>query len=209
MARGSSLAILEVLLVFVLVFTLQFVAAFANLVGALFVLSPPVTQNPWTIVTSVYAHSDLGHLLSNSIGLVLFGLPVAYATTKVRFHLFFIVTGGIAGISHIVLSNALAAAPVVGGGGAAGVLGASGAVFALLGYLLAGNRVSSRLHGFVPPWLTYTLFLVVAVGVTVATAAPGVALIAHFVGLLVGLVAGKLNLLQVSPPEETGDSVPY
>ena len=199
MADESGSPIFEVLTVFLLVFAAQLVTAFADLVGVLFVLSPPVTENPWTVVTSVYAHGGVGHLVSNAVALVLFGWPVARATTRLRFHLFFILSGALAGVAQIVVSDALAGFPFVPAEPTAGVLGASGAVFALLGYLLAGNRLSSGVAKRipVPRWVTILVFVAVAAAVTLLTAAPGVALIAHFTGLLFGLVAGRLRVLSV------------
>ncbi|WP_336327633.1 rhomboid family intramembrane serine protease [Halovenus sp. HT40] len=189
MGNGSGMPVLELLFVFVLVYVLQFITAFAGVVESLFILSPPIAQNPWTIVTSIYAHNGTGHLLSNAVALVLFGWPVARATTRLRFHLFFIVSGAVAGITQIVVSDA------------AGVLGASGAVFALFGYLIVGNRLSSSLVQAVrvPTWVTLVVFIVIAAVVTLATASPGVALIAHFAGLLVGLLAGRIGLLDTGP----------
>jgi membrane associated rhomboid family serine protease len=200
MARGSGLPVIEVLVVFLVVFVVQLVTALANLVGSLFVLSAPLAENPWTIPLSVYAHGSINHLLSNAIALILFGWPVARATTRPRFHVFFVVTGSIAGISQIYVSESLASAPLIGGSASVGVLGASGAVFALLGYFLASNRLSSTLGSFlsVPRWLRYAAFVIIAILLTMATAQPGVALIAHFIGLLLGLVAGRFNLLRVS-----------
>jgi membrane associated rhomboid family serine protease len=201
MSDRSGSPVLDLLVAFAFVYATQFLTAFAGLVGALFVLSAPLAENPWTIATSVYAHSGLGHLASNAVALVLFGWPVARAATRVRFHLFFLTTGSIAGVSQILLSDVLATLPVVGGSETAGVLGASGAVFALLGYLLAGNRLSSGLAAAVrvPRWLAWLAFAVVAGGVTLATAEPGVALIAHFTGLFVGLLAGRLGVLNTRP----------
>jgi len=203
MADRSGSPILELLLVFALVFVAQVVSGLANLVGALFVLSPPVTENPWTVVTSVYAHAGPGHLLSNAVALVLFGWPVARATTRLRFHLFFALTGAIAGVSQIILSDALASLPLISFSATPGVLGASGAVFALLGYLLASNRLSSTLAGIarVPAWVSLILFAGIAAAVTLLTAAPGIALIAHFTGLFVGLIAGRLRVLNVEPEQ--------
>ena len=188
MVDRSGSPILEVLLLFILVYVAQVVTALADLLGALFILSPPITENPWTVVTSVYAHGGIGHLVSNAIALVLFGWPVARATTRTRFHLFFIVSGALAGVSQIVISDALAGFPVIGADATAGVLGASGAVFALLGYLLASNRLSTGVAGFVriPLWLSMLVFTIVAAAVTMLTASPGVALIAHFTGLQIG-----------------------
>ena len=193
--------ILELLVVFALVFALQAITSLAGVMGALFVLTPPLLTNPWTIVTSVYAHSGLGHLVSNSLALLVFGWPVARATTRRRFHVFFAFAGAIAGVSQLVLTSSLAALPVVPVAPTAGVLGASGAVFALLGYLLASNRLSSGLSSLVdaPQWLSALAFIALAIGVTLATAAPGVAALAHFVGFLVGTLAGRARVLAVSP----------
>jgi len=41
------------------------------------------------------------------------------------------------------------------------------------------------------------VFLLLAVGVTLATAAPGVAVVAHFVGFLLGSLCGRLRVLHV------------
>lgn len=203
MATRSGYAVIELLVVFLAVFALQFIAsiaqsftALAGIVGGLFVLSPPITENPWTIVTSVYAHADLGHLLSNAIALFVFGWPVARATSRIRFHTFFLVSGSLAGIAQVLTTVFLAGLPVVEAEPSA-VLGASGGVFALLGYLLASNRLSGSLASVVsvPPWITVGVFLVIAVLLTLATASPGVALFAHFAGLLVGLFAGSFRAL--------------
>lgn len=197
MARGSGSPVLELLVVFAIVYLLQVVTAFANLVGGLFVLSAPLDQNLWTIVTSVYAHGSVGHLVSNAVALVLVGWPVARATTRARFHSFFLATGAIAGTSQILLPDVLATLPLVGGSESVGVLGASGAVFALLGYLLASNRLTTRFATAtrIPAWLGIVVFVAVAGLLTFVTASPGGALVAHFTGLFVGLVTGRFAVL--------------
>jgi hypothetical protein len=69
----------------------------------------------------------------------------------------------------------------------------------VLGYLIAGNTASVTLLDSLrlPPRVQLGLGAIIAVGVTVATGGAGVALIAHFTGLLLGLVAGRLRLLDV------------
>jgi len=180
---------LETLAVFLVVFALQGVAALVGLVG-LFVLAPPITASPWTIVTSVYAHASTGHLLSNSLALLLAGLLVERRTTRLRFHLFFVTVGALAGITQVLLSGVI--------GPATAVLGASGAVFGLFGYLLAGNVVTASLLDRVrlSPRAQFGLFALAALVVTVATGRPGVALVAHFTGLLLGLLAGAAGVLE-------------
>lgn len=200
----------QTLAIFVLVFVaMRLLAGIWPALAALFVLSTPITVQPWTLVTSVYSHASLGHLLSNSLVLLLVGLPLERATTSWAFHLFFVATGAIAGLSQVwavevmalvtagleFLLGWLIEVPTVDGN--IGVLGASGAVFAMLGYHATGNRLSSQLFSSIsiPWWAQTAAFVVLAVAVTLWTAAPGVALFAHFVGLLLGLVAGRVGLL--------------
>ncbi|WP_254765782.1 rhomboid family intramembrane serine protease [Salinilacihabitans rarus] len=192
---GTESPVVETLALFVVVFALQGVAYAVGrtaLVVGLFALSPPLEANPWTIVTSVYAHDGLAHLLSNGVALVLFGWPIARATTRLRFHAFFVATGAFAGVAQVWVSGA------VFGVDNPEVLGASGAVFALMGYLLAGNRLADGLAARVevPRWATLAAFVALAAIITVATAAPQVALIAHFAGFLLGLVAGRAGVLE-------------
>jgi len=201
MARGSARPIIDLLVAFVVVYVCQIVLAFVGLASALFVLSPPVTADPWTVATSVYAHASVWHLLSNSVALVLFGYPLARATTRTRFHAFFLLAGAVAGIAQIAVTNLVATLPLVGIEPTVGVLGASGAVFALLGYLLASNPLSAGLGATIsaPPWATVLVFVGVAAVLTFLTASPGAALVAHFTGIVVGLAAGTANLLAVAP----------
>jgi len=196
MGRLVNSPTVETLVLIAVVFTLQ---QFATLVGevvgiagfgiAFFALSPPLSVYPWTLVTSVYAHSTLVHLLSNAVALLVVGLVVEAVTTRVRFHAFFIATGVLAGVLQVVVSG-LSGAPT-------GVLGASGAILALVGYALAANPVSDtvldRLR--LRRRAQFGLFAALAVVVTLVTGTAGAALIAHFVGLLVGLLAGRLRLL--------------
>lgn len=193
----SATPVLEILALFLVVYAIQIavsVVGGSGLYGSLFVLSAPLEAEPWTLVTSVYAHSSESHLVANSLGLVLFGWPIARATSRIRFHVYFVATGAIAGASHIVAGQYLP--PEAGVGGSA-VLGASGAVFALMGYLVASNRLSSGLANRleVPFWAAVTIVVVLAVAITVATGSDGAALVAHFTGFLVGVAAGRAKLL--------------
>lgn len=181
---------------FVAVYALQSVAAlFGSVVGttsSLFVLAPPIDARPWTLVTSVYAHAGLTHLGANALALLLPGIILERSTTPWRYHLFFVASGAIAGVVEITVGPLL-------GGQPSGVLGASGAVFAVIGYLLTSNRLTDTVIGGVElrGRTQLALFTLLAVGVTVTTGSPGVALLAHFTGLLLGLLAGRVHLLRV------------
>jgi membrane associated rhomboid family serine protease len=175
---------------FAAVFAVQTVAGAVGIGTWAFALALPLEQHAWTLVVSVYAHAGLTHLTANALALAIVGPLVAYVTTAVRFHAFFVVSGVIAGLTQVVV-----AAP----SGGVSVLGASGAIFALLGYLLVGNRASERVLSWLPLGRRGRLLLfgALAAAVTLATATPGVAVVAHFTGFLFGSVSGRLRLLHV------------
>lgn len=176
----------------------QLVAPLGALEAVVFVLDGGVGARPWAIATSVYAHADVSHLLANLVGLALVGPLVAYRTTAGRFHAFFLATGALAGLGEVFVGGLL--------GPPRAVLGASGAVLALLGYLLAGNAVSTRVLDRLglSPRVQILVFAVVVVALTVVTSGPQSAVVGHAVGLASGLVAGRLHLLDVgSAPART------
>jgi len=192
------------------VFALQQVVGLVAPQRALFGLSNPLLAQPWTLVTSVYAHAGPGHLLANAAALALLGLLVERQTTGARFHAFFLGTGVLAGVAQVSAAGLLG--PLVPGLTAqVNVLGASGAIFGLLGYLLAANRVTETVVAGVSLSAEAQLALgaVLALAVTLATANPGVALLAHFTGLLVGFLSGRAHLLRPAdgPEADRADSV--
>jgi len=176
-------------------FLVQYPLSLLGFVG-LFALSPAVLVEPWTLVTSVYAHGGPGHLLANLLGLVLLGAVVERVTTRLRFHAFFVSTGALAGLAEVVLGSLLTLTP-------RGVLGASGAVFALMGYAIAGNGLADRLLDAVDRattarWAVTAVLVGVAAVLAVLLSGPGSAVVSHATGLALGLFAGRLRLLHVT-----------
>lgn len=188
--RRPASPTLDLLAVFGAVFVCQRLGGFFGLGIAWFALAAPVAH-PWTLVTSVYAHASLVHLLSNAVALAVVGLALERATTRGRFHGFVLVTGMLAAVTEFLVAG-LVGTPVA-------VLGASGAVLALYGYVLAGNPVTGGLLSLFDLGRRAKVLLVavVALAVTLLTASPGVALVAHFTGFALGLVAGRLRVLRV------------
>lgn len=193
-AAGRSLLlgnpVVETLAAMAVVSALTWVGSLVGLVG-LFALAPPVHRPPWGLLTSVYAHAGPGHLLSNAVVVALAGGLLARATTRLRFHAFFVATGVLAGLAQVWVGGLL--------GRTGAVLGASGAAFALVGYLLAANPVSAGVFDRLrlPPRVVVVVVALVAAGLTVAFSPAGSALVAHFSGALLGLLAGRLGLLRV------------
>lgn len=194
-ARGERSPTVETVIVVFAVFLVQIPLGLLGLVGVL-VLDPAVFLKPWALVTGTYAHAGPGHLLGNLVPLLLFGFVVERVTTRWRYHAFFLTTGALAGLSEVFLGSVLTFAP-------RGVIGASGAVFALMGYAVAGNEVADYLLSLVgsatdSEWVVTAAVVVGATVVAVLLSGPGSALIAHLTGLLLGLGAGRLRLLHVT-----------
>ncbi len=176
------------------VFLVQIPLWLLGLVGLL-ALGPTVLIEPWTLLTSIYAHGSPGHLLGNLLGLVLFGGLVERVSSRLRFHAFFVLTGALAGLSEVTLGSLLAFSPRA-------VLGASGAVFALMGYAIAGNGLADRMldtldRATSAGWVVTAALVGVAALLAVLLSGPGTAVVGHATGLTLGLFAGRLRLLHV------------
>lgn len=189
MRRPSSPTV-DLLVLFGVVYLVQFVGGIVGLGATWFALAAPL-ERPWTLVTTVYAHASVWHLLTNAVALGLVGVALERFTTRARFHGFVLVTGMIAAVTEFLVGVFLGT-PVA-------VLGASGAILALYGYVLAGNPVAGRVLSVVDLSRRAKIALVagVALVVTVVTVGPGVALVAHFTGFVLGLGAGRLRVLRV------------
>ncbi|QIO21259.1 rhomboid family intramembrane serine protease [Haloarcula sp. JP-L23] len=197
MRRPAESPTLVTLLAIVAVFALQQVVGLVARQRHLFALSNPLLDQPWTLVTSVYAHAGPSHLLANAAALALAGLLLERTTTSARFHGFFVTVGALSGVAQVAFVGTLG--PLLPGIPASvSVLGASGAIFGLFGYLLAANRFTETVVGGfeLAPRAQLALGGVLAAAITLLTANPGVALVAHFTGLLLGFLAGRAHLLR-------------
>ena len=181
---------LDLLGAFAAVFVLQLVGGVLGFGAAWFALSLPLAVAPWTLVTSVYAHGSLGHLAANATALAIVGFALERFTTRGRFHAFVLLTGAAAGVAELVVADLL--------GPPTAVLGASGAILALYGYVLAGNPVAGGLLSRLPLGRRGRLGLLVAAVVllTLLTARSGVAIVAHATGFALGLLAGRYRVLR-------------
>ncbi len=190
MAHRTGRATLEVALIVIVVFVLQYALLLLGFGMELFALSMPLAEYPWTIVLAVYAHGGPGHLVANLIGLLIFGFIVERRTARRRFHAFVLLTGAIAALAEVFIGSLVGPSPVV--------LGISGAVFALMGYVFTSNPVSDTVLDWLEvDWrVQIALFIIVAALLTWLTAGERVALIAHFTGLVLGLIAGRIHLLR-------------
>jgi len=186
--RRPASPTLDLLGLFGLTFLLQQVGGLAGLGPGWVALAAPAAR-PWTLVTSVYAHATLAHLVGNAVALAVVGFPLERFTTRARFHGFVLGTGMVAGVVELLASGLV--------GRRVAVLGASGGILALYGYALAGNPLTDRLLDRANRSRRVGVALVggTALAVTVLAAGASGAFLAHLSGVALGLVAGRLRLL--------------
>ncbi|WP_226043474.1 rhomboid family intramembrane serine protease [Natrinema sp. DC36] len=158
-----------------------------------FMLQAPLTEEWWQLPLSVYAHSSPDHLTGNATVILIAGGIISLSTSWFRFHLFFLSSGILAGVSHVAVTDAM--------GTAAPVLGASGAAFALVGYLLTSNTVSSAVLEGASIRVVLSVAAGVALFLTIQSAGMEIANLAHFTGAAIGLLSGHFNLLR---PQQWG-----
>jgi membrane associated rhomboid family serine protease len=134
-------------------------------------------SRPWTIVTSMFIHAGLWHILANMMTLYFFGNAVFRLLAQGRFLFVYFIGGILGNILFILLAPPLSIA-----------VGASGAVFAL-GGVLTMMRPKLRVFIFPIP-VPIPLWVAVIGGFFILSFMPLIAWQAHLGGLVLGLIAG-------------------
>jgi len=131
----------------------------------------------WTIVTSLFLHGGIGHILANMITLYFLGRYVCALVGEKRFLIVYFIGGILGNIFYIFLAPPLSI-----------VIGASGAVFAV-GGVLTVMRPRLRVLVFPIP-IPLPLWVAVVAGFLLISFFPNVAWQAHLGGLVFGLAIG-------------------
>ena len=158
-----------------------------------------------TLLTSMFMHGGIGHLFGNMLYLWIFGDNVEHRFGHLTFFLFYLISGLFASVAQIA----------IGSNSVIPNLGASGAIFGVLGaylVLFPWNRVNAILFYFVvslPALYVIGLWTVMQVfSVFGSLMGPsqtgGVAYMAHVGGLIAGAIMGAM--VRVGLPQEP-DSV--
>ncbi len=153
----------------------------------IFLLSPnPSIAWVWTWFTSIFAHASWSHIIFNSIPLFFFGPLVERYIGSRKFTALFLISGGVAAFSQIALSTVT--------GHPAGVLGASGAIMAVLGVLTV-LKPDLEIYVFflirIPLWLFTIGFAAVSIFFIASPLGGDIANFAHLTGLVIGLAYGQ------------------
>jgi len=98
----------------------------------------------WQVFTYMFAHANLTHLFVNMLGLFFFGRPVERTLGSSEFLLYYLLSGIFAGIASFAIY-------ALSGAWNTMLLGASGAIFALLlAFAVLYPRAMVYLYGIIP-----------------------------------------------------------
>jgi membrane associated rhomboid family serine protease len=180
--RGFSLSpVLIIIIINFLVYIATIAATFLDYPLTLLLGLQPASflQRPWTIVTNLFVHGSIWHMLFNMLTLYFFG---SYLTrllgTRILLIVYFL--GGILGnILFMLLASPFSVA-----------IGASGAIFALGGVLTV---LTPKLRVIVFPIpVPIPLWAAIIGGFLIMSFLPNIAWQGHLGGLVLGLIAGLL-----------------
>jgi membrane associated rhomboid family serine protease len=134
---------------------------------------------PWTLVTNLFVHGGIWHILANMITLYFFGGFLSRLIGVKKFLLVYFAGGILGNIFYLFLAPSPFSIAI----------GASGAIFALAGVLVVMMPKLRVLLYFIIP---LPLWVVVLVFFVIWSFLPGIAWQAHLGGLVLGLVAGYI-----------------
>lgn len=152
-----------------------------------------VLFNSYTLITAIFLHSGIQHLFYNIFGLALFGSILEHVIGSKRFLILFFVSGLAASLISIPFYTR--------------VLGASGAIFGILG-MLGVLRPNLTVWVYSMPMPMIIALFVWGAGDVLGIFVPtGTANIAHLGGLGVGVIAGLFYRKQFKLPKNKKEDV--
>lgn len=154
-----------------------------------FALQPStVFAKPWTVISSMFLHAGFGHLIFNMIALFFFGLYLERVVGEENFVRVYLIGGVLASVAYVFTSLAFGIPqPYVY------AVGASGAVFAVMGALAVLRPNITVLVYFLFPMPLYVLMILYVIISVPALLHPigNVAHNAHLGGLVAGYLFGR------------------
>lgn len=132
----------------------------------------------WRLFTSMFLHIGIIHLAFNSFALYALGPLVEQIAGRWRFLLIYISSGLLGSLASFYFTDAISA-------------GASGAIFGLLGALVAHSRKNPTLwkSGF-----GKNLVIIILLNLSLGIMQPGIDNFAHLGGLFCGLILGFISM---------------
>ena len=136
-------------------------------------------DEPWTIVTNMFVHAGLWHILGNMIMLYFFGTYLLGLLGEVKFLILYFAGGLLGNLLFFLLGNEYTTA-----------VGASGALFAIMGTMAVMRPRLKVLVWFLIPVDLWIIALFGALIIATQMTSSSVAWQAHIGGMVLGLIAG-------------------
>lgn len=177
MRTGFKTAVLPLLGLNILAFILQTVIP--GFTESFMLLSKDVLLRPWILITSMFLHADPTHLIFNMYALFIFGPLVEQKIGSKRFLTIYLASGFLASLISVFFYPA--------------ALGASGAIMGILGVTIMLLPQLKVLFFFVIPMSLRTagiIFALIDLLGAFGLGMPGIANVAHLVGLGIGVGYG-------------------
>ncbi len=158
----------------VAVFVLQII--FPSITDNFSLVSAEVFARPWTLLTSIFLHGGFEHLFYNMFALVLFGLILEEIIGGKKFLILYFASGLLASLATIPFYEAS--------------LGASGAIFGILGALAILRPRMVVWINFIPVPMFLAIFVWAAIDLFGIFFPSNIANAAHLAGLAIGVAYG-------------------
>jgi membrane associated rhomboid family serine protease len=137
-------------------------------------------SEPWTIVTSMFVHDGIWHILVNMLMLYFFGSYLLGLLGEVKFLIVYLVGGLVGNLLFFLLGDEYVT-----------VVGASGAIYAIMGTLAVMRpRLKVLVWFLVPVDLWIMVVIMGALIISTQIGSSYIAWQAHMGGIVLGLVAG-------------------
>jgi membrane associated rhomboid family serine protease len=171
----APLATYAIIAVCVVVYIAEFIPGVKSDILYAGVYSYPVAFEPWRLITSVFAHESILHIALNMYTLFIFGILLEPLVGRVKFLVLFLISGLAGSVGVLLLADPRQA-----------VLGASGAIFGILGAFFVIQR---HLRSGASVQLLVLIGINLVIGFIPGF---GIAWQAHLGGLLIGALVGLI-----------------
>lgn len=157
-----------------LIFILQ--SVYPNITNEFALSGQSILNRPWTLITYMFVHGSISHIFYNMFALIMFGLILEYIIGSKNFLIVYFLSGIISGIFSIFFYNS--------------VIGASGAIFGVIGCITAIRPKLTVLAFGVPTPIIFASAMWVFLDVVGIIYPDNIAHIGHISGFLFGLILG-------------------
>ncbi len=165
----------------------QLVGSGSPIVSALLYYPPYTSIEPWRMLTSLFVHGSILHILFNMYSLFILGPELERLVGRWRFVALFLLSG-LGGSVAVLLSSP--ASPVIGASGA--IFGLFGAYFVIARHLGGNSR---------------QLIIVIVINLVIGFIVPNIAWQAHVGGLLIGALVAFV-LVRTRDRQKRGIQLP-